>query len=62
MPRATKAVVYAPTHVNPSPVTLPPSAVSATCADDVFMVKMLLVSPVIDEFRIDGDDDSLYTP
>ena len=56
-------MVYTPTHVNALPVTLPPSAVSATFTDDVFELKMLLVSPVVDEFRIDGDDEKeLYTP
>ena len=58
----TKSVVYAPTHVNPPPVTPPPSAVSATCADDP-LFSMLLVVPVIDEFRISAVDDALlYTP
>ena len=55
-------MVYAPTHVNPPPATLPPpSAVSATCAVDPSL-RMLLVVPLIDEFRIVGDDELLYTP
>ena len=66
-PRATKSVVYAPTHVKELPVTPPPSAVSATCAvagsGRTTVLKMLLLVPVIDEFRIFGDDSSsLYTP
>ena len=60
-PRATKSVVYTPTHVKELPVTPPPSAVSATCAVDP-LLKMLLVVPVIDEFRIVGDDETLNTP
>ena len=36
---------------------------SATCAVDGELLKMLLVVPVIDEFRIVGDDEKkLYTP
>ena len=66
-PRATKSVVYTPTHVKELPVTPPPSAVSATCAvagsGGTTVLKMLLLVPVIDEFRIFGDDSSsLYTP
>ena len=33
--------------------------VSATCADDEPEFEMLLVLPVNDEFRTDGDDDVL---
>jgi hypothetical protein len=55
------AVVYTPTHVYPTPPTATSSTVSATFAVDEAL-KMLLVVPVIDEFRIDGDDDELYTP
>ena len=59
---AAKSVSYTPTQKNPLPATAPPSAVSATFAFDVLSLKMLLVLPVIDEFRIDGDDEMLYTP
>ena len=59
MPRATKAALYTPTHVTLAPaVTGPSSMVSATCAIDKGSLKMLLVVPVIDEFRIDGYDPS----
>ena len=61
-PALAKAVSYAATQKNPLPATAPPSAVSATFAFDVPTLKMLLVVPVIDEFRIVGDDEQLYTP
>ena len=50
---------YAPTHVNTPPTTLPSSSVSATGADPASL-KMLLMVPVTDEFRIDGDDEDTY--
>lgn len=62
-PSAAKAAVYTPTHVKPAPATGPWSTVSATFADGVVpKLLMLLVAPVIEEFRIVGDDDPLTTP
>ena len=41
--KATKAVVYTPTQVNPPSSTPPSSVVSATFADVVSLLAMLLV-------------------
>jgi hypothetical protein len=61
VPSATNNAVYTPTHVNPEPLTAPSSVVSATFAD-AELFRILLVLPVIDEPRIDGDEAPFHTP